>query len=427
MPSQNILMYLELIQKTQGTNDKKALLQEWYDIDSSQCIKVMNFLYNPNIVTNMSTKKIKKIFIEPILSTSDVKILDDNVLMVIMMYLVDECTGTDENIRVLQSYRDLYTYLQSKEFLELFMCKELAIGLDIKAINSVIPNCISIIEPMLATNYVNVADKLDHSKIYYITLKLDGNRCIVDNRTGTPKAYSRNGVEIKGLDTFLNCLKLPSGKIYDGELLPRITTNKSSKDQYKEISSIMRTKGEKPKDKITYHIFDIIDYNLPYIRRRDFIDSIEDSEYQLVCKVLYKGQLNGTVFKLLDEIVSLGQEGLMANDIYGLYESKRVKSILKFKKFNTVDLKCIDVEQGEKKYANTLGAIICEYKGNTVKVGSGFTDSQRDYYWNNQDEIVGRVVEIQYFEETQDKQGKLSCRFPTFICCREIGKEVSYN
>ncbi len=427
MPSQNILMYLELIQNTQGTNDKKAILKEWYDIDSSQCIKVMNFLYNPNITTNMSTKKIRKTFNEPLLSTNDVKILDDRVILTIMMYLIDNCTGTDENIKVLQYYRDLYTYLQSKEFLELFMCKELAIGLDIKAVNSVIHNCIDIIEPMLATNYVNVVDKLDHSKIYYITLKLDGNRCIIDNRNGIPKAYSRNGVEIKGLDTFLSCLNLPNGKIYDGELLPRITANKSSKDQYKEISSIMRTKGEKPKDKITYHIFDIIDYDLPYIQRRNFIDSIDNTEYQQVCKVLYKGQINNVVFKLLDEVVAQEQEGLMANNIEGMYESKRVKSILKFKKFNTVDLKCIGVEQGEKKYANTLGAIVCEYKGNTVKVGSGFTDNQRDYYWKHQDEIIGRVVEIQYFEETQDKQGNLSIRFPVYCGIRELGKEVSYD
>lgn len=427
MSNELILDYLEDIKNTQGTNEKKNILQDWYNSNKQQCIRVMNFLYNPNIVTNMSTKKIRKILSENIWTTCDIKGLDNNVLESIMSYLENNCTGTDENIRYLQSFRDLYVYRQSKEFLELFMCKELAIGLDIKAINSVIPNCIDIIEPMLATNYTNVADKLDHSKIYYITLKLDGNRCIVDNRNGIPKAYSRNGVEIKGLDSFLNSLNLPKGKIYDGELLPRNVNGISSKDQYKEISSIMRTKGEKPKDKITYHIFDIIDYDLPYMQRRNFIDSIENTEYQQICQVLYKGQINNAVFKLLDEVVAQEQEGLMANDIEGMYESKRVKSILKFKKFNTVDLKCIGVEQGEKKYANTLGAIICEYKGNTVKVGSGFTDSQRDYYWENQDEIVGRVVEIQYFEETQDKQGKVSCRFPTFICCREKGKEVSYD
>ena len=427
MNNELILDYLEDIKNTQGTNEKKNILQDWYNSNKQQCIRVMNFLYNPNIVTNMSTKKIRKILSENIWTTCDIKGLDNDVLESIMSYLENKCTGTDENIRYLQSFRDLYVYRQSKEFLELFMCKELAIGLDIKAINSVIPNCINIIEPMLATNYTNVADKLDTSIIYYVTLKLDGNRCIIDNRNDVPKAYSRNGVEIKGLDSFLNSLNLPKGKIYDGELLPRNIDNISSKDQYKEISSIMRTKGEKPKDKITYHIFDIIDYELPYMQRRNFIDGIENTEYQQVCEVLYKGQISGAIFKLLDEVVESGQEGLMANDIKGTYESKRVKSILKFKKFNTVDLKCIGVEQGEKKYANTLGAIICEYKGNTVKVGSGFTDSQRDYYWENQDEIIGRVVEIQYFEETQDKQGKVSCRFPTFICCREKGKEVSYD
>lgn len=422
-----ILDYLEDIKNTQGTNEKKNILQDWYNNNKQQCIRVMNFLYNPNIVTNMSTKKIRKILSENIWTTCDIKGLDNDVLESIMLYLENKCTGTDENIRYLQSFRDLYVYRQSKEFLELFMCKELAIGLDIKAINSVIPNCIDIIEPMLATNYTNVADKLDTSTIYYVTLKLDGNRCIIDNRNDIPKAYSRNGVEIKGLDSFLQCLNLPKGKIYDGELLPRNIDNISSKDQYKEISSIMRTKGEKPKDKITYHIFDIIDYELPYMQRRNFIDSIENTEYQQICEVLYKGQISGAIFKLLDEVVESGQEGLMANDIDGMYESKRVKSILKFKKFNIVDLKCIGVEQGEKKYANTLGAIICEYKGNTVKVGSGFTDSQRDYYWNNQDEIIGRVVEIQYFEETQDKQGNLSIRFPVYCGVRELGKEVSYD
>lgn len=422
-----ILDYLEDIKNTQGTNEKKNILQDWYNNNKQQCIRVMNFLYNPNIVTNMSTKKIRKILSENIWTTCDIKGLDNDVLESIMLYLENKCIGTDENIRYLQSFRDLYVYRQSKEFLELFMCKELAIGLDIKAINSVITNCIDIIEPMLATNYTNVADKLDTSTIYYVTLKLDGNRCIIDNRNDIPKAYSRNGVEIKGLDSFLQCLNLPKGKIYDGELLPRNIDNISSKDQYKEISSIMRTKGEKPKDKITYHIFDIIDYELSYMQRRNFIDSIENTEYQQICEVLYKGQISGAIFKLLDEVVESGQEGLMANDIDGMYESKRVKSILKFKKFNIVDLKCIGVEQGEKKYANTLGAIICEYKGNTVKVGSGFTDSQRDYYWNNQDEIIGRVVEIQYFEETQDKQGNLSIRFPVYCGVRELGKEVSYD
>lgn len=427
MPSQNILMYLELIQKTQGTNDKKAILKEWYDTNSSQCIKVLNFLYNPNIVTNMSTKKIRKTFSESTLSTDDVKILDDNVLLVIMMYLVDNCTGTDENIRVLQSYRDLYTYSQSKEFLELFMCKELSIGLDIKAINSVIPNCINIIEPMLATNYKNVSDKLDHSQTYYITLKLDGNRVIIDNRENYPIAYSRNGVKIDGLDSFLKMLLLPKGVIYDGELLPREIEGKASKDQYKEISSIMRTKGEKPKDKITYNIFDIIDYEKPYKARREFLDILPNTLYQKVCPVLYKGIIGSEVFNLLKKVVSEGQEGLMANLDSGMYESKRVKSILKFKEFQTVDIKCIGVEEGEKKYANTLGAIICKYKGNIVKVGSGFTDEQRDFYWKNRDEIVDRIVEIQYFEETQDKQGNKSLRFGVFLQVRLDKSEVSYD
>lgn len=425
--SSNILDNLECIQNTQGTNNKKTKLKEWYKQDKDTCIKVMNFLYNPNVVTNMSTKKIRKEFDEQNWTTSDVKVLDDKTIDYLMEYLITTCTGTDSHIKLLQSYIENYEYSQSKEFLELFLCKELAIGLDIKAINSVIPNCIEIIEPMLATNYKNVSDKLDHTQTYYITLKLDGNRVIIDNRGEYPIAYSRNGVKIDGLDSFLKMLLLPKGIIYDGELLPRETVGKASKEQYKEISSIIRTKGEKPKDKITYNIFDVIDYQKPYKARREFLDSLPNTLYQKVCPVLYKGIIGSDVFDLLKKVVSEGQEGLMANLESGLYESKRVKSILKFKEFQTVDIKCIGVEEGEKKYAHTLGAIICEYKGNTVKVGSGFTDEQRNFYWKNQDEIIGRVVEIQYFEETQDKQGNKSLRFPILLGVRIDKDEVSYD
>lgn len=72
----------------------------------------------------------------------------------------------------------------------------------------------------------------------------------------------------------------------------------------------------------------------------------------------------------------------------------------------------------QAKNANTLGTILCEYKGNIVKVGSGFTDEQRNYYWNNSDEIVDKIITVKYKEETKNKDGSYSLQFPVFQTVR---------
>ena len=46
---------------------------------------------------------------------------------------------------------------------------------------------------------------------------------------------------------------------------------------------------------------------------------------------------------------------------------------------------------------------------------------------NNQEKYIGRVIEVQAFEETVDQNGNLSLRFPVYKCLRDIDKEVSYE
>ena len=45
--------------------------------------------------------------------------------------------------------------------------------------------------------------------------------------------------------------------------------------------------------------------------------------------------------------------------------------------------------------------------------------------WNN--DIIGKIAEIQYFEETKDQNGHLSLRFPVFRGLRTDKDEISYN
>ena len=107
--------------------------------------------------------------------------------------------------------------------------------------------------------------------------------------------------------------------------------------------------------------------------------------------------------------------------------NKRNNGILKVKSFKHADILCTDVIEGDGKYKGTLGLIKCDYKGYELGVGSGFTDEQRHYYWNHRDEIIGKIVQIKYKGETQNKQGGLSVQFPIFQTVRYDKVEPSYN
>ena len=109
-----------------------------------------------------------------------------------------------------------------------------------------------------------------------------------------------------------------------------------------------------------------------------------------------------------------------------VYEFKRSKGCLKLKVMQTCDLKIIGFQEGTGKHVNKLGALIVDFKGNSVGVGTGFSDEDRTFIWDNRDSLLGRVVELRYFEITKDKNGIESLRFPAYVTIREDGKEVSY-
>jgi DNA ligase-1 len=55
-----------------------------------------------------------------------------------------------------------------------------------------------------------------------------------------------------------------------------------------------------------------------------------------------------------------------------------------------------------------------QHKDYIVRVGSGFTIDQRKEFYKNPKKILGKIITVQYFEETKNQDGGLSLRFPTF-------------
>ena len=120
----------------------------------------------------------------------------------------------------------------------------------------------------------------------------------------------------------------------------------------------------------------------------------------------------------------------MIKDPKAGYECRRSHSWLKLKPFIEVTLEVVDLEEGTGRNEGRLGAFICqgEDDGRTISVncGSGFSDSDRDNFWRDRGEIVGRLVEVRADAITKNQDQTYSLRFPRFKGFRgfELGEKI---
>lgn len=92
-----------------------------------------------------------------------------------------------------------------------------------------------------------------------------------------------------------------------------------------------------------------------------------------------------------------------------------------------MDLKIIQLEEGMGRLKGRLGAFVVEYKGSELRIGTGMTYGQRNVFWKLRDRLKGRIIEVKYSSESQDKYKNYSLQFPTFVQIRELYKLISYD
>lgn len=301
--------------------------------------------------------------------------------------------------------------------------------------------------PMLAKKFD--ADKIVYDKLgYYITEKLDGNRCIAMYDGNQWNFISRNG---KPMSVTFDMTGLPTTYIYDGEvispkqnertkafekaILNPYTYNEyvdtmSNSDDFQFTSGLINCKTLDKE--LVYNIFDVVNYNGNYCERRQLLSSFNiKSNNVRILKVLKtchgKDELAYTTGNLLDFITRHGGEGIMINLGSGEYVQNRCNVLLKYKTVQTMDMRVIDIEPGDGKYLGMVGALVCECElpnGDKVscKVGTGLNDHQRMFWAKNKDKILGKIVEVAYF--SLSKTGvpgniRYSLRFPRLKCIRQ--------
>ena len=386
------------------------------------------FLLNPYIVTNISKAKINK-KVKPFKTSRQLENLWD-----MYKFLENECTGKDKDIFILQSFLETCKY---KDEVKELITKSMRLGVQAKLVNSALgEEFIPQFSPMLGESYFKNEKKVKGS--FILTTKLDGSRILVIKENGKVKCFSRQGQLIEGLvDIEAELDKIEEDNfVLDGELIAEGDFEDSA-DMYKETMKRSRIKGNKVGLKIMAYDFikDVKDFHKGidetpcHTRKYNLKKLIMKYKFSHIeyLQELYIGTDTKEIATQLRIAQDKNEEGIMLNLANAPYECKRSKNLLKVKVMQTCDIKIIGFEEGEGALKGTLGALITNYKANDVKVGSGYSLEEREYLWEHRYELIGKIVEVQYFEETTNKDGGISLRFPVFKRMRYDKDEESYN
>lgn len=426
------------IQSASGSNAKKSVIQKYAEDETFK--RLLYYALNPMLTYNVSESTLR------IAAEYNPKItLTFTDIFTICEALSYRRGLSDVTIYQVRSFLAIVRDDIEREFYIQLLSKTLRLGVTAKTVNKAIPSLIPEWEVQQA--YPIEKYPLKPGTEFWLTQKLNGTRATYYRG----RLYARSGVPYEGLGHIERELELLGGSdvVFDGELTLLHRDGLSDNEAFRIATGIINSDAaEKPE--ICYTVFDIVytpefedpdrpsDLQMPYSRRRKLIDFFIDNEplhldsgdfapaYVSFLPVLYHGTDQSQIDILLDQMVREDKEGLMVNlDVP--YQRKRHRGILKVKRFYSMDLPIIGIEQGSGRLAGKLGAFVLDYKGNEVRVGSGFSDEQRTEFWEARD-LIGTLCEVKYKEISYDKKtGQESLQFPVFVGLRTDKNEVSYG
>lgn len=313
------------------------------------------------------------------------------------------------------------------------LTKTLRLGVTHKSINKAIPGLFP--EWNIQQAYPIEKHPLKEGTWFALTQKLNGVRCTYYRG----QLIARSGEPFEGLDHIADELSPWPDLVFDGELTLKDKGDLSDNEAFRVATGIINSDGDKSRicltifDMLPADEFDAGESKKNYRDRREQMyvmwDLFDERNFENVRILpdLYMGYQQKHIDELLEQMVAEDKEGLMVNlDVP--YKCKRHSGILKVKRFYTMDLPIVRIEEGSGKYAGTTGALIVDYGGNEVGVGTGLTDEQRRFFWEFKDTYIGVLIEVKYKEISYDKKtGAESLQFPVFVRLRHDKDDVSYG
>tara|TARA_R100001463_G_scaffold12398_4_gene33850 strand:- start:2156 stop:3424 length:1269 start_codon:yes stop_codon:yes gene_type:complete len=416
--------FIDEMRSTSSATDKVAIIAR----SSAFIRKVLEYTYNPFKQYYTTSKTCKK--------NSDKCYYDSNDLypFELLDSLSDRKFTGHEAIALVNGWVE---NTECGELLYRIIDKNLDIRAGDKVINKAIPGLIPTFSVALAQEYKG---KCDWNDSWYASRKLDGVRCLaVVDFEGKCTLYSRMGKELTTLNKVKEAIEKTNviNQVFDGEIC---LVDEDGNEDFQGVMKQLRRKDHQIENPV-FMIFDMI-------HKPDFDKQKGDLVLSERLRTL-RGWFNG--IKTIDSTLRYCQqyeitdgrhfdkwgqiatdnkwEGFMIRKDVG-YEGKRSKNLQKVKKFYDAEYKVVDfdvdnhevVRDGKSETLKMLSQVWIEHKGHRVKVGSGWTQEQRLQYMDGS--IVGKIITVQYFEETKNDKGGVSLRFPTVKIVHGEKREV---
>lgn len=460
---QQVADCLSEIQQNGSTLVKEALLKK-YGASVDGFKEVLKFIYDPYFVTGLKTARLY--------STEVYLYADEISVEEIMQYLRKYNTGTYDDVRMAVSFIDQSDDPNWQWAAEGLVTKDLQIGVSVTTLNKVfgssfIPK-IGIMRGMLCPD--------DAAGTYIVTEKIDGNRRLIMNKETGVEIYTRSGKRDAGLVEIEKEVAeyLPKGFVYDCECVAEGSYGDNI--ELRQASASLLNRRNQVRTGVHALCFDMIkqeDYDagiskMNALGRKTMAAAAFDDTQSFVAlmtaayayddehhtnmansvNALYNGYRGrGAACKHISVLPILGiahnkaegieiakpiwdvnGEGVMLVEIRSPYEvnPNPRKTLLKIKMLKEYVCTCTGVFEGDNKYTGMAGGIYVQWVDANkqtweFKVGTGFTDADRQLLWNKPWLISGKKVEIESFGESTNAQGGRALNCPVFK--RIVGQE----
>ncbi len=274
-----------------------------------------------------------------------------------------------------------------------------------KGINDEVPS------PMLAHDFNKRAKDIKFP--CYVQRKYDGTRCVAIPNKGL---FSRNRKTFPHLKHILSEInKLHPSIVLDGELY-------SEKLTFQEIVGLVKKETLKEDDEkkqldIKFHVYDIINYDMPYHLRYANLQMLF-KKYKFKHIVFVKTELcqnKDEIKQKHAEYVTEGYEGIMLRNKDGLYSNSRSINLQKFKEFIDDEFEVVDYKEGEGQEEGCVLWVCKTTDGKLFHCRPRGSREERQTMFLNGNQYIGKKLTIRYQELTDDNKP----RFPVGISFRD--------
>jgi len=275
---------------------------------------------------------------------------------------------------------------RSADLFQKILKKDLRIGMGAKSINKVYPG-------LIPTHDVMLAKLFEEDRVKFPCFgspKIDGVRAKYKKQ----QFFSRGGHPYVGLNHLTETLH-----DFTEELDVELTVDDTT---FQEGSGLIR--NDSPTPNAVMHLIELPtikvrlierlmmltdlnayrgNYNIRYVPRKKLYNLDDVYSYYKVCR-------------------NIGFEGTVITPFDYEYVGTRSYNWMKMKNVETVDLRIENIYEGKGKYKGCMGGAIVQFNDKPNKVGGGWSDEQRKWFWETPSQLLGKTIEILYMEETDD-------------------------